>query len=143
MVDLIDETFIAASPAAVAHALHEGAVTAAIWPDLELTVFQDRGDAGVRWTATGALVGSTEVWIEPWGDGALLHVYVRADITRRGSALEPITGTARRVARRAQRERRRRAWAHKRGAWALKAQLERGRAPGEAAVITAPAVDDS
>jgi hypothetical protein len=133
MVDLIDETFIAAAPATVSAALHDPAVTREIWPDLTLTVFQDRAEAGVRWTATGGLVGSTEVWVEPWGDGALLHVYVRADITRRGSEIEPITGSPRRVARRAQRERQRRAWSHKRATWALKSQLEHGRAPGEPA----------
>jgi len=131
MVDLIDETFLVADPSAVAAAVHDSATTSSFWPDLELTVFQDRGLAGVRWTVTGALVGSAEVWLEPWGDGVVLHVYVRADITRRGSATEPIAGSPSRLRRRSLAEIRRRAWAVKKAAWQLKANLEDGRAPGE------------
>jgi hypothetical protein len=131
MVDLIDETFVVADPLAVAAAVHDTSVTDRFWPDLELTVFQDRTTAGVRWTVTGALVGSAEMWLEQWGDGVLLHVYVRADITRRGSATDPITGSPRRLRRRAALELRRRAWAIKKAAWQLKTDLEGGRAPGQ------------
>lgn len=138
MVDLIDETFIAAQPAAVAARLRgEGRAapfSRDLWPDLNLTVREDRAEAGIRWIASGPLAGSTELWIEPWGDGSLVHIYVRADITRAGSDVQPIAGPARRLARRAERERRRRAWQHKRVMWALKTDLERGRAPGEPAV---------
>ncbi|HVV30551.1 MAG TPA: polyketide cyclase / dehydrase and lipid transport [Mycobacteriales bacterium] len=131
MVDLIDETFVVATPAALAAALHDPAVTRRYWPDLELTVFQDRGESGIRWTVTGALVGTAEMWAEAWGDGVLLHAYLRADITRRGSATEPIDGSGRRIAHRSLRQRRRRAWTMKRAGWALKADLEAGRPPGE------------
>src|SRR5262249_35010215 len=49
------------------------------WPDLTLSVYADRGDAGVRWTVTGAVTGSMEVWLEPFGDGVILHYYLRAE----------------------------------------------------------------
>lgn len=101
LVDVIDETFIVAPPAVVAAALRDPAMWARLWPDLEPHVFMDRGDDGIRLTVTGALVGSNEFWVEPWGDGAIVHYYLRADPTRRGSATEPLSGPPRRLLRRA------------------------------------------
>jgi hypothetical protein len=126
-IDLIDETYLVAAPAEVAAAVHEPARTAAWWPDLELTVFQDRGVDGVRWTATGALVGTAEIWLQPFADGTLLHVFLRCDATRRGSATEPATLSGRRALRVA----RARAWEIKQWSWALKRELEGDRAAGE------------
>ncbi len=126
-IDLVDETFLVAEPARVAAELHDRATWRAWWPDLALTVFQDRGDAGLRWTVTGGLVGTMEVWLEPWGDGVLLHYYLRADPTAPGS-----DATALQVDRRtAQRETRRRAWQVKDAVNALKDRLEAGRPVGE------------
>lgn len=85
-VDLADDTFVVADPRRVADVVADPARWARWWPELELTVFQDRGEKGIRWTATGALVGSCEIWVEPWGDGAIVHYYLRADPTCRGSA---------------------------------------------------------
>ena len=53
------------------------------WPDLELEVYADRGDEGLRWTVRGALVGTMEVWLEPVLDGTLLHYFLRADLAAR------------------------------------------------------------
>jgi hypothetical protein len=101
LVDVIDETFVVAPPAVVAAALKDPALWRRLFPGLDLTVFMDRGDEGIRLTVTGALVGSNEFWVEPWGDGAIVHYYLRADPTRRGSDIEPRTGDPRRLARRA------------------------------------------
>ena len=79
LVDVIDETFVVAPPAAVAAAVKDPAFWAAVFPRLDLTVFEDRGDQGIRLSVTGDLVGSNEFWIEPWGDGAIVHYYLRAD----------------------------------------------------------------
>ena len=87
-LDVIDETFVRADPAAVAAALHEPGLWERMFPGLELHVFQDRGDAGLRFTVTGGMVGTSELWVEPWGDGAIVHYYLRADLTRKGSATE-------------------------------------------------------
>jgi len=130
MVDLIDETFIVAEPAVIAAALHDEALWRRLFPGLELTVFMDRGDQGLRFTVTGDLVGSNELWVEPWGDGAIVHYYLRADITRRGSATEPIEGDPRSVVRRSIRTRSRHVHWVKAGLNALKDQLEAGRRPG-------------
>jgi hypothetical protein len=126
-VDLIDETFLVALPVVVAAACHDPARTAAWWPDLELTVFQDRGVDGIRWTVTGALVGTAELWLEATGDGVLMHVYIRADPTRRGSATEVASLSV----RAATRARARRARQIKQWSWRLKDELEAGRAAGE------------
>jgi len=116
-LDLVDETFVVAAPAAVAAVVRDPDCWLRWWPDLRLTVFQDRGDAGVRWNVRGALTGSMEVWLEPCKDGVLLHHYVRCD---RGDG-RPVSP----------RERRRRQTHAKEIFWAVKDELEADRRPGE------------
>ena len=131
MVDLIDETFVVAAPADVAAALHDEALWRELWPGLELVVFQDRAEQGLRFTVTGALVGTSELWVEPYADGAIVHYYCRCDVTRRGSATEPVTGPPRRLARTRLAATRAHALATKAGLNRLKDRLEAGRPPGE------------
>jgi len=130
LVDVIDETFVVAPPPVVAAALRDPSLWARLFPDLEPHVFQDRGDAGVRLTVTGALVGSNEFWVEPWGDGAIVHYFLRADPTRRGSDTEPLTGSPRRLARRAIKVREAHCRRVKAGLNDLKDRLEAGRTVG-------------
>jgi hypothetical protein len=118
-VDLIDETFVVASPSLVSAAVHDPRRWRAWWPDLELSVFMDRAQSGIRWSVSGAFVGSNEIWLEPVGDGTLLHYFLRVD--PKEGALTP---------RRAARVRRARALAWKRWVNALKDELEGGREPG-------------
>lgn len=129
-IDLLDESFLVADPARVAAEFGDPARWPAWWPGLRLTVFMDRGAAGFRWTVTGDVVGSTEIWLEPFGDGVIMHYFLRADPTRPGSDTEPLSGSPWRVRRGARRAARRQAAAFKRHSWALKDALERGRAPG-------------
>ena len=130
LVDVIDETFVVAPPALVAAAVKEPAFWARVFPGLELHVFEDRGDKGVRLTVTGDLVGSNEFWVEPWGDGAIVHYYLRADPTRRGSATESAGGSPRRQARRAIKVRTAHCVRLKAGLNEVKDRLEAGRVPG-------------
>ena len=116
-LDLVDETFVVAAPAAVAAVVRDPDRWTRWWPDLRLGVFQDRGDAGIRWNVRGALTGSMEVWLEPYGDGVLLHHYVRCDRADR----RPVS----------RRERRRRQTHAKAVFWAVKDELEGDRRPGE------------
>ncbi len=125
-VDLVDDTFVVAPPAAVAARVSDPESWRAWWPDLELVVTRDRGVKGVQWTVTGALVGTAEVWLEPYADGTLVHFYLRADPTARGTRTTPAPGSP----RAAQAQRRRRALAWKRSVHALKDDLEAGRPPG-------------
>lgn len=115
-VDLIDETYVVAAPEAVAAAVHDPTRWRQWWPDLALTVFMDRGLDGIRWSVSGALNGSLELWLERVGDGVLVHHYLRADPSR------PV--------RSPDRLRRRHALAWKRSVNALKDELEQGREPG-------------
>jgi hypothetical protein len=117
-VDVVDETFLAVPRAVLAAAFAPPAVWRQYWPDLELDVYLDRGDQGLRWTVGGALVGTMEVWLEPMLDGTLLHYFLRADLP---DDVPP---------RRVQREIRRRQLAAKRVSLGLKMTLEAGRAPG-------------
>ncbi|SDK38746.1 hypothetical protein SAMN04488074_105325 [Lentzea albidocapillata subsp. violacea] len=78
-VDVVDETFLAVPPRVVAAAFASPSSWREFWPDLELDVYADRGEEGLRWTVGGALVGTMEVWLEPVLDGTVLHYFLRAD----------------------------------------------------------------
>jgi len=81
LVDLVDDTYVACAPDVVAQAVADERRWEAWWPDLRLTTTRDRGLKGRQWAVRGALVGTMEVWLEPWWDGVLLHLYLRADPT--------------------------------------------------------------
>lgn len=130
LVDLVDDTFVVADPSVVARSIADPEQWRQWWPDLSLTVFMDRGEEGLRWTVTGELVGSAEIWLERWGDGVILHFYLRADPTRPGSNTEPVTGDDRRLAPTSERLRHRYARSWKRHVFRLKDQLEADRSPG-------------
>ncbi len=132
LVDVIDESFVYAEPAQLAARLRDPQLLRRWWPDLDLAVFEDRGDAGVRWTVTGALVGTSEIWLEPADEGVTLHYYLRADPTRPGSRTESVAAPQNRLAHHGRRLAAAHAKAFKRSVWALKDELEAGRAAGKA-----------
>ena len=138
LVDLIDETYVVAAPAVVAERLQDAALWDRHWPGLERTVFMDRGENGTRWTITGHLVGSCEVWLEPYGDGTIVHYFLRADPTRRGSRTEPRTGRPGRLQRQALRIGREHAHRWKAMVNTLKDELEAVRAVGDPREISGP-----
>jgi hypothetical protein len=119
-VDVVDETFLAVPPGSIAKVFADPESWSRFWPDLRLEVYADRGDEGLRWTVSGALVGTMEVWLEPMLDGTVLHYFLRAD-------LPPDTDP--RPAR-LRREKTRRQLAAKAVAFGLKSELEGGRRPG-------------
>lgn len=130
-VDLVDETFIVAEPAALAAIVADQNRWRQWWPGLELTIFMDRGLQGIRWTVVGDLVGSCEIWLETHADGVLVHYYLRADPTKPGSrtqvrAFPESPHGYRQVAS----IRRRLALRWKRQVWQLKDELEADRTVG-------------
>ncbi len=129
-VDLVDETFVVADRALLATIVSDPRRWRVWWPDLELTVFMDRGLDGIRWSATGASVGSLEIWLEVVGDGVLVHHYARLDPVERTTGRPRALPTDAAGWRRAARARARHATAWKRDVWALKDELEAGRAVG-------------
>jgi hypothetical protein len=117
-IDVVDETFVVADPADLAARLASPELWRAWWPTLELTVFMDRGLKGTRWSVSGELHGSMELWLEPWHDGVIVHWYLRADPVREGADVRRL--------------RRGYVLAHRRHVNGLKDRLEAGRSPGEA-----------
>ena len=122
-IDVVDESFIRVRREMVA------AVVAERWPswwsNVSLEVYMDRGVQGMRWTVTGEMVGSSEIWLEEQAPGVVVHYYLRAEPTVPGT-----TATARPMAtnRRARSQidamRRRHVLAWKQIVWALKDELE-------------------
>lgn len=113
-IDIADDTFIRAPLDAVVAATADRSRWARWWPELRLTVTEDRGAKGTRWNVHGPLTGTMEIWLEPVRHGVIVHYFLRADFpdqrVRRTRAIER------------ERERRRRAF---RGEmWSLKDELE-------------------
>jgi hypothetical protein len=121
-IQVADQTFVAAPPAAVGHAVATPASWRRWWPDLLLEVVEDRADKGIRWTVAGALTGTMEVWLEPMLDGVILNYFLHA---------EPAGVAAWQLARMnlAKMTHQRRV-AGKRMAFEVKAELEAGRTLG-------------
>lgn len=121
-IQVADETFVAADAAEVGKAVSDPASWRRWWPDLRLQVVEDRADKGVRWTVTGPVAGTMEIWLEPSLDGVLLHYFLHA---------EPTGAAAWQLARMnlAKLTHRRRV-AGKKMAFDVKAKLERARPVG-------------
>lgn len=125
LVDVLQETFVAAAPRLVADALADPSVAADLWPDLTVTITQRRGLEGQRYAVSGGWRGTAELWLQPCVDGVLVHSYLRID-----PAAGPVSPRAAR--RELDRRRRTMRWA----LWRHTDRIEAGRAPGEAAVGT-------
>ncbi|MCV7261174.1 polyketide cyclase / dehydrase and lipid transport [Mycobacterium shimoidei] len=125
-IQVADATFVAASAARVGAAVADRASWRRWWPDLRLEVVEDRADKGIRWTVTGPLTGTMEIWLEPTLDGVLLHYFLHA---------EPSGAAAWQLARmNLARMTHRRRVAGKKMAFEVKAALERSRPVGVAPV---------
>ena len=125
-VDVVDETFLAVPPSRVAAEFADPAGWRRFWPDLQLSVVTERGVKGIRWTVSGSLVGSMEVWFESVLDGTVVHYYLRADPADQSGRPAPLPP------RRAGAEMSRRQRSAKAIMLWLKDQLEEGRPPGVA-----------
>jgi hypothetical protein len=78
-IQIADETFVAADPVEVGRAIGDPASWRRWWPDLLLTVVEDRENKGHRWAVAGALTGTMEIWLEPVLDGVVLHYFLHAE----------------------------------------------------------------
>ncbi len=98
------------------------------WPDLNLTVTEDRGEKGIRWAVRGGVLGTMELWLEPVLDGVIVHYFLHAESA--GTDELAAQQHRRRVAGRAM-------------TFELKRELEAGRSAGEAPrhVASSSAVD--
>lgn len=130
-VNLVDETFIAVPPETLAEVVADPARWQLWWPDLQLRVFMDRQLAGQRWSMTGALLGSCEIWLQPMLDGTCVHYYLRGNPCHGDPPVEHELPDTPAGWRKADAIRRHRALAWKRHIWALKDELEGDRKPGQ------------
>ena len=128
-IQVADETFVAAAPEMVREALGDRARWAQWWPDLELTVVEDRDAAGLRWAVAGRITGTMEVWCEPVLDGFVLHYFLHGEPTGR------LPRKPRALYDELAETNRRRRVAGKVMAFDIKARLERNRAAGAPAVV--------
>ncbi|CAM4520859.1 polyketide cyclase / dehydrase and lipid transport [Nocardia ninae] len=119
-IQVADQTFVAAPGTAVADILAAQNNWRRWWPDLTLVVREDRGDKGIRWTVSGALDGTMEVWLQPALDGVIVHYFLHAEPQPALPASRAAAANrARRVAGRAM-------------SFELKSRLEAGRPAGVA-----------
>jgi hypothetical protein len=89
-IHIIDELYVVAAPAAVRAATCDAARWSEWFPGVTLTAYEDRGTEGVRWKVEGRLVGTAEVWLEEFGDGTIVHAYLRADPVVDPAATSPV-----------------------------------------------------
>ncbi len=115
-LDVIDEHFVVAPPALLASVVCDEREWARWLPGLTLRCTWDRGEQGRQWTVGGSLRGTAEVWLQPWGDGTVLHAYLRCDPPG------PVPSA---------RLRRQYARPLKAALFEVKDRVERGRRPGE------------
>ncbi len=78
-IQVADETFVAASPHAARQVLGDRAHWRRWWPDLTVSVVEDRAEQGVRWGVGGGVLGTMEVWCEPVLDGFVLHYFLHGE----------------------------------------------------------------
>lgn len=78
---MADEVFVAAAPALVTEVIADRGLWRRWWPDLRLTVTEDRAHEGMRWSVEGPLTGTMELWCEAMMDGFVLHYYLHAEPT--------------------------------------------------------------
>ncbi|MGJ0120827.1 hypothetical protein ACQ7HM_16625 [Williamsia sp. MIQD14] len=131
-IQVADETFVAASPHDAPHVLADRSRWRRWWPDLLLTVVEDRREQGMRWSISGGANGTMEVWIEEVLDGFVLHYFMHAEPAEDGDDLAE--GSARRRATRLASANHRRRVAGRAMSTEVKDRLEAGRAAGEPAV---------
>jgi hypothetical protein len=123
-LEISDQTFIAAGPAAVAELIQSPERWPQWWPDLRLDLSRGRGLKGCQWVLTGNIGGTAEIYLEPWQDGTIVHLFLR---------LELPGGVSRRRGSGPERARRSRTLRWKRTINRLKDELEGERRPGTAA----------
>src|SRR3954454_11622205 len=78
-LELSDETFIAVDRASVAAVVGDERRWAEWWPDLTLELARDRGDKGRQWVLAGTVPGTAEIYLEPWQDGTVVHLFLRLE----------------------------------------------------------------
>lgn len=80
-LDIVDTTFIVAPVWELRAILCDEDRWHAL--GLKVTCYEDRGMQGKRWTLSGALTGTAEIWLEPAFGGVIVHSFIQADAVGR------------------------------------------------------------
>jgi hypothetical protein len=83
-IQIADQTYLAVAAPRVGAAVGDPSSWRRWWPDLLLEVVEDRGEKGIRWTVSGPLTGTMEIWLESLPDamgGVVLHYFLHAEPT--------------------------------------------------------------
>lgn len=122
-IDVVDQSYIRVRRDVVAAVVAER--WRGWWPGLTLQIYMDRGQEGMRWTVSGQMVGSAEIWLQEEPAGVIVHHFLRAEPTLPGTTATPRPiATSRRARARVEALQRRHVLAWKRVVWALKDELE-------------------
>ena len=121
---IADQTFVAVDRTVLAELVADPVGPGQWWPDLQLQLTRDRGLKGRQWvitgSSTGSITGTAEIYLEPWQDGTVIHLFLRLTLPAR-------------AARRPERVVRARTLAWKRTVTSIKDEFEADRRPGTAA----------
>ena len=80
-IDVADETYVAVPARTLAPVLTARSTLGEWFPGLRFEVFMDRASKGTRWSVTGEMEGSVEVWLEPAEAGTVVHWFMRGEPT--------------------------------------------------------------
>lgn len=83
-VDIVDETFIDVPPPVLSTLVADARNQRQWWPHLQLSTVRDRGVKGQKWDIAGEIVGTMEIWLEPFWEGVIVHHFVRGHVGARG-----------------------------------------------------------
>ena len=89
-LDITDETLVVAAPERVREVLCDEVYWERWLPGVRLRCIDDRDLLGKRWSVSGTMTGSAEVWLEPWADAVVVHVFWQVDLAD-GRALDART----------------------------------------------------
>jgi hypothetical protein len=79
-LELSDQAFVVAAAGVVAGVVADPRRWREWWPDLDLELSRDRGVKGCQWVLTGRVTGTAEIYLEPWHDGTVVHLFLRLDV---------------------------------------------------------------
>lgn len=80
-IQVSDQMFVVGDPADISAHTNNPRNWKRWFPSLTLTTLEDRKDKGIRWQVTGALQGTSEIWLEPMLDGAIVHYFLHCEPT--------------------------------------------------------------
>src|ERR1700754_155031 len=133
-LDISCDDLVVADPAYVAERLGSDTLWREWWPELTLTPTERRGLEGVRWSVTGAAVGTAEWWLEAVRDGVVVHWYLRVDPARPWHRRKKLGGRA------LERVKERYVRSYRKHLWRFKDEAEAGRPAGERRTGSDPAI---